>query len=319
MGSLRACGHRNDEGKERNEDRAEKIKNRSRILASAACIFFSAASAFAEDAPDALIGAALVAQGVSRPAYNAQLNFAMPGSVFSIQVKPGQAVKAGELLMSLDTRAEDSRLKLLEQEIRSSIKIRTLSTKIRQANLDMERYAAALQDKAATLMEAQHAKLAHDVSRLALEEEHFRIAQLKLNRDELLAIRERMRLYAPCDGYVEDVLVELGVAVDKNIPALQLVSIDPLQVDITLPVEQAMRIREGDRVRAVLPDGEERPAFIKQVARIAVLSNRSLKVRVDVPNPAGTPAGLMVKVFFPEGADRPPIKPEGAEHEPEAK
>ena len=140
---------------------------------------------------------------------------------------------------------------------------------------------------------------------------------MKLNRSELLALRERMRLYAPCDGYVEDVLVELGMAVDKNIPALQLVSIDPLQVDITLPVEQAMRIREGDKVKAVMPDGGERPAFIKQVARIAVLSNRSIKVRIDVPNPAGTPAELMVKVLFPEDAGR--LHTEGAKHEPEAK
>jgi RND family efflux transporter MFP subunit len=277
---------------------------------------FAAAFAFAQEG--GADSAALMAQGVSRPAYNAPLNFALPGSVFDIQVKPGQAVKAGDLLMSLDTRAEDSRLKLLEQEIRSSIKIRTLSTKIDQARLDMERYASALQDKAATQMEAQHAKLAYDVSRLALEEEHFRIAQLKLNRDELLAMRERMRLYAPCDGFVEDVLVERGVAVDKNIPALQLVSIDPLQVDITLPVEQAMRVKEGDRVKAIMPDDEERPAFIKQVARVAVLSNNSLRIRVDVSNPAGTPAGLMVKILLPEDARRP-LQPKGTKHGTEAR
>jgi multidrug efflux pump subunit AcrA (membrane-fusion protein) len=164
----------------------------------------------------------------------------------------------------------------------------------------MQRYSTALKDKAATVMEFQHAELAYKLSVLALEEERFRIEQLKLNRDELLAMRERMRLYAPCDGYVEEVFVELGMAVDKNIPALQLVSIDPLQVDITLPVEQAALIRENDRATVIMPDGEERPASVKQVAKIAVLSNRTLKVRIEVPNPAGTPAGLMVTVRFPE-------------------
>lgn len=99
--------------------------------------------------------------------------------------------------MALDTRTEDSRLRLLEQEIASTIKIRTLTTKSKQAGLDMARYAAALKNKAATVMEAQHAKLAYGLSVLALEEEYFRIEQLKLNRNELLAIRECMRLYAP--------------------------------------------------------------------------------------------------------------------------
>ena len=273
------------------------------LALSACCLaLFSGAESFAAEAGN---DAALTAQGVSRPVYNAQLNFAMPGSVYDIIARPGRRVSTGDLLMSLDTRAEDSRLKLLEQEIASTIKIRTLRTKIEQARLDMERYAAALKNKAATVMEAQHAKLAHDLSVLALEEEYFRIEQLKLNRDELLALRERMRLYAPCDGYVEDLFVELGMAVDKNIPALQLVSIDPLQVDITLPVEQAALIRENDQATVIMPDGEERQAFVKQVSRIAVLSNRTIKVRISVPNPAGTPAGLMVTVRFPADAGHP--------------
>ena len=109
------------------------------LALSACCLaLFSGAESFAAEAGNY---AALTAQGVSRPVYNAQLNFAMPGSVYDIIARPGRRVSTGDLLMSLDTRAEDSRLKLLEQEIASTIKIRTLKTKIEQANLDMKRYA----------------------------------------------------------------------------------------------------------------------------------------------------------------------------------
>ena len=88
----------------------------------------------------------------ARAMYNAQLSFAVPGSVYAIGVKPGQSVKKGDLLMNLDSRAEDSRLALLDSEIASTIKVRTLETKIVQAKLDMERFADALRHKAATAM-----------------------------------------------------------------------------------------------------------------------------------------------------------------------
>ncbi len=255
---------------------------------------------YAWAAPAAPWAASLEAQGVSRPMYNAQLSFALPGSIYVIAVKPGEAVKEGDLLMHLDSRAEDSRISLLDSEIQSTIKIRTLQTKIEQARLDMQRYANALTHKAATVMEHQHAKLAHSLSVLALEEERFRIEQLQRNREELLAQRERMYLYAPCDGFVEDVLVERGMAVDRNVPALRLVSTDPLLVDLNLPVDKALLLKEGESVEVFLPgSGAALKGTVAQVAKIAVLSSRTLRVRVHVPNPQRIPAGLMVTVRFP--------------------
>ncbi len=275
--------------------------DRGKTIALVGCLL--ALACWGRSAADAADAAepGLTVSGVSRPLYNAQLSFSLPGSVYEIAVKPGQVVKAGQLLMGLDARAEDQRLELMENEIANTIKLRTLSTRIDQAELDMERYASALRHKAATEMEAQHAKLAHSLSLLALEEEKFRLDQLRSSRDELLAQRDRMRLYAPCDGFVEDILVERGMAVDKNVPALRLVSIDPIQVDLTLPVEQALQLRPGAEVAVRLP-GEEGPrqGKVVQVAKVAVLSNRTLKVRIQAPNPDHVPVGLMVEVFFPD-------------------
>lgn len=265
----------------------------SLLIASAclACLPFLTERAYAKP---------LEVQGVSRPIYNAQLSFPLPGSVYAILVKSGQAVKEGELLMHLDSRAEDSRLALLDSEIANTIKIRTLTTRIDQAYLDMQRYEGALREKAATVMEYQHAKLGHNLSILALEEEKFRIEQLKRSKEELTAQRDRMYLYAPCDGYVEKVLVERGMAVDRNVPALHLVSTDPLLVELTLPVEEALRLKQGDPVEVRQPGSETvLPGVVAHIARIAVLSNRTLKVSVHVSNSQGMPAGLMVNALFP--------------------
>ncbi len=243
----------------------------------------------------------LEVQGVSRPMYDAKLSFSISGNVFAIKVNQGQAVKEGEVLMYLDSRAEDSRIAQLEAEIQSTIKMRTLKARIDQAKLDMERYRGALRNKAATVMEFQHAKLGHDLSVLGLEEERFRIAQLKLSLKEMQAQRDKMYLYAPKDGFVEDILVERGMAVDRNVVAVHYVAIDPLLIDVTLPMQQAARIEVGDEVEILIPNNSEVfSGKVVQIAKIAVLSNRSIKIGIHMDNPQNISAGMLVKVRFPK-------------------
>lgn len=243
---------------------------------------------------------AMVWQGISRPSYNAPLSFALPGVIYTIDVEAGDKVKAGDLLMSLDTRAEDQRLALLAAEMQSTIKRRVLETQRAQAKLDMERFRNARKHNAATDMEVQHAELQYKLATLGLEEETFRIKQLGLNREELLAQREKMRLYAACDGIVEDIPVERGMAIDRNIAALRLVTIDPMIVELNLPVEIADKLEEGTLLDIIMDDGCVAKGTVTHKASIAVLSSRTLRVRLTVPNPMGHSVGLLVKVVPPQ-------------------
>ncbi len=243
----------------------------------------------------------LEVQGVSRPMYDAKLSFSIPGNIFAIDVKPGQAVKKGEPLMHLDSRAEDSRIAQIKSEIESTIKIRTLEARVAQAKVDMVRFQSALRSRAATVMEFQHSRLSHELSVLALEEERFRLSQLQLSLQEMLAQRDKMYLYAPRDGFVESILVEQGMAVDRNVAAVHYVSIDPLLVELTLPIQQAEHIKMGDEVEVLQPHNDMVfKGVVAQVARIAVLSNRTLKVGIHVKNPENISAGLLVTVRFPQ-------------------
>ncbi len=238
-------------------------------------------------------------QGVSRPIYNAELSFSVPGIVYDIPVKAGQFVKKGDLLMSLDSRAEDSRIKQLEHEVNNTIKVRTFESRIAQSKLDMKRYSDAYRRNAATQMEFQHARLNNELNILALEEENFRLGQLRHSLAEFSATRDKMYIYAPSDGFVEDVLVERGMAVDRNIAAVRLVNINPLLVELTLPIEQAINLQVDDLVEVIQPDSDETlEGRIASIAKIAVLSNKTLKVRIHVSNTKGMPAGLLVTVRF---------------------
>lgn len=238
-------------------------------------------------------------QGVSLPNYNAQLSFPIPGVVGEIAVRAGQRVKTGDLLMRLHSDPEDRRIELVQHEVGNIVKLRILQTRADQAAVDYERYKGALKRQAATDMETQHAHLAHKLTLLELEEEKFRLEQLERSLHELMAHRERMRLYAAVDGYVEEVNVEVGMAVDKNTPALRLVSIDPLTVDFSMPVARALTFKEGEKVTLCFPKTTTcREGLIRHIGKIAILSSGNLRVRVQSDNPQNTPAGMMLEAVF---------------------
>jgi hypothetical protein len=74
-------------------------------------------------------------------------------------------------------------------------------------------------------------------------------------------------------------------------------------------VEQAAQLHEGDQVEVQHPGSEAVvKGVVAQIARIAVLSSRTLRVRISAPNPEGRPKGLMVNVRFRGMA--PPAHPQ---------
>ena len=246
-------------------------------------------------------------QGVTRPVYDAKLSFASQGTIFTLPVKAGAQVKKGELLMALDTRAEESRLAAITAEIESPLKLQSLQTRLDQSQLDMQRYQSAYEHKAATAMETQHSQLNVTLSKLAKKEEQFRVTQLRLAHEELAAQIDRMRLYSPCDCVVEDVMVELGMAVDRSLPALRLVDTQRLRIDINLPIEQALQFKAGESLWIrYAPQAQPVKATIVNISRLAVLSNHSLGLRLEAPNPQHYPAGMQATVALAKAGDTPP-------------
>jgi len=102
---------------------------------------------------------------------------------------------------------------------------------------------------------------------------------------------------------------------------VRLVQIDPLWIDVPVPIEKAKRLKPGDVVpvaflRAEGPAGKE--AFVEDeraegkvifVAAVSDAAAAALTVRVEVPNPKGRPAGEPVRVLVGGTPEAPREKP----------
>jgi multidrug efflux pump subunit AcrA (membrane-fusion protein) len=127
------------------------------------------------------------------------------------------------------------------------------------------------------------------------------LAELEARRSsELLAMRT---LRSPFNGVVVEKLQSAGEMATTNInqPILKLARIDPLHVEVVLPVSEYGKIRTG-MTGLVIPEkpiAGQYEARVKVVDRTVDAASGTFGARLELPNPrAAIPAGVKCRVRF---------------------
>ena len=248
-------------------------------------------------------------EAITRPSADVTLSFVRAGQVAEVLVKEGDAVEAGQLLARQDDTAEQIQLEQLKAEAEDTVRVEAAEAQLAQKREDLKKLEWAQKQGAATEWEVAHARLEVRIGELSLRLVRFEQEQAGRKFEEAKAQVDRMRLVSPIAGTVEEVKVEPGESPEPLTPALRIVQIDPLWVDVPVPLAVAVHVRTGETAHVVFPVAEgEAPSDPVQgrvvyVAAEADAASETLRVRVEVPNPTGRPAGERVKVRFPDSAE----------------
>ncbi len=223
----------------------------------------------------------------------------------SIPVRRGDLVKRGQVLVTLESGAERAGLDLararakMEGELKAAEARVELARKkwVRSEELHKQNFiSSTARDEA----EAEF-KLASEQMRQARESRE--LAELEARRSsELLALRT---LKSPFTGVVVERFQSPGEMATTNInqPILKLANINPLHVEVVLPVSLYGRIKPGMKgmVSPEKPIDGQYSARVKVVDRVVDAASGTFGVRLELPNPRyRIPAGLKCKVRFLE-------------------
>ena len=94
----------------------------------------------------------------------------------------------------------------------------------------------------------------------------------------------------------------------QQTPVMSLAQIDPLRVEVAVPVDYFGKIRVGMTAQVEWEDpiGSVQPATVKIVDPVLDAASGTIGVRLELPNPKHSlPAGTKCSVRFPLGAARP--------------
>lgn len=200
------------------------------------------------------------------------------GVVQKIAFTAGQPVKAGDLLVELNSANELATLNSLEA-----------SAKLAEAQRD--RWQSLGQDRL--------------VSQAEVDERATQAATARAQADAQRALIAQKRIRAPFDGMLGIRKVDLGEYISPGSPIVNLQSLDPIYLDFTLPEQYLPQIREDTAIRArvdAIP-GKVFEGTVTAVEPGVDPSTRNFTLQATLDNPDGElRPGTFARVSFDLGA-----------------
>lgn len=238
------------------------------------------------------------------PTQRVELRSSVEGRIQSIAVDRGALVQRGQVLVELESGAERAALEaaryraVMEGALQSAnsrrdaaqIKLRRRDELVKEkfiAEQDRDDSLAELRQAEATIVEAQ---------------DNRRLAELEQRR--LQELIEQRRIRSPISGVVTDRLQHPGEIVqagESSRAILKLAQINPLRVEVVLPVGLFGQIRPGmpASVEVEAPLSGRHRATVQVVDRLVDSASGTFRARLDLPNPQGNvPAGVKCSLQF---------------------
>ena len=202
------------------------------------------------------------------------------GVVRAIEFEPGQPVRAGQVLVRLNTDNEQATLKALE-------------TSARLAKVQADRWQQLGQDRLVSLDEVQQRVAASASAQAQVEAQRALIAQKTIR--------------APFSGELGIRRVNLGQFVSPGDPIVTLQQLDPILLDFSLPEQRMDALEPGTRIRATV-DALPGQVFEGEVTAIEPRVDRDTRnftAQATLANPGGAlRPGAFARVSFALGGER---------------
>ena len=200
----------------------------------------------------------------------------VPGVLASVNADRGDVVKKGSVLARIDSRAEKAA-------------VETAKARADFAARRMKRNEELYQDDLLSGQEKDEVETERQMTRLELQE---REAQLSMRT-----------IVSPINGVVVERVKAPGEFVHET-ELMQLAQIDPLNVEVVVPVGYFGNIAVGStaEVTAASPVGGTYTAKVTVVDKVIDAASDTFGVRLEIPNrDLRIPAGLRCTVSFPVG------------------
>lgn len=224
------------------------------------------------------------------------------GLVGDVMVARGDAVRRGQAIARLESDVEAAAAALDRFRAESRAGVAAQEARLAFSRARPERteqlvgWGIASQERYEELL----AEVAVDEQDLLREEQSRRLAELELARAESALANRTIR--APIDGIVIEHPLEAGEYVHQDAPLVVLARLDPLHVEVFLPVALYPEIRIGMEatVRPAPPIGGTYAARVSVVDRVFDPASNTFGVRLELPNPdSALPGGMRCTVDFP--------------------
>lgn len=228
-----------------------------------------------------------VVEGFTEPYRSVDISLGEPGVVTMVNVEPGDTVKAGDILLALDTSVLQATLAVAREKAevtgnvaaaRAEVDLRT--ERLQQIQLLRERGHATQRE-----LRRADTDLAIAAARLQLAEEERQLNELDCKRIEAQIARRRAQ--SPYAGLVVEVHREIGESLLVTDPrVVTLVQLDRLRTRFAATPKQASTLKVGQTVQIALEDDDQDASGkVERISPIVDAGSGTVEVLVLIENP----------------------------------
>ena len=225
------------------------------------------------------------------------------GVIESVLVERGAYLKRGQEIAKLASGPERAALNLARSRATMEGDLKAAEARVELANRKWVRAEELVKQNFISANARDEAQAEYRLAReqLRAARENRRLAELEVKRAEEVLTQRTIR--SPVSGVVVDVVLRPGELATSNQkdPIVRLMEIDPLNVELILPVSAFGKIKLGQRAKVTLesPVGGTYNASVEVVDRTVDAASGTFGVRLRLPNPGGRiPAGVKCSARF---------------------
>jgi RND family efflux transporter MFP subunit len=238
------------------------------------------------------------------PNQTVELRSPVEGLIDKVLVQRGDRVRAGQVLVQLESAAETSAVQLSRHRAEALGRLASAESRLDYATKKLERSRDLHAKNFVTAQARDEAEAEKRIIEAELRDARENKQQAALELRHAQDLLQRRVLRSPFDGVVLDRMLNPGDLAESGTgrkPILKLVQVEPLRVEAVLPLATYGKL-QARGTADVIPEGlgGAHPAKVKVVDSVFDTASGTFGVRLELPNAAGQlPAGIRCKVDFP--------------------
>jgi RND family efflux transporter MFP subunit len=238
------------------------------------------------------------------PVQVVEIRSPVEGLIDKMYVQRGDFIKTGQVLVELESAAERSAAESAKYRAQMEGKIALSRNRFEYASKKYQRMQELQKQNFVPAQQRDDAEAEMRIAESDLRDavENQELAKIEYKRAvDLLNLRI---LRSPFNGVVVDRMLNPGDLAESGTgrkPMLKIAQIDPLRVEVVLPLDAFGKLRVG-MTGQIKPEGlgGSHPASVKVVDRVFDAASGTFGVRLELPNRNGAlPGGIRCQVDFP--------------------
>jgi len=260
----------------------------------------------------------IVAPGTVASATTAQVAARVMGTVTSVLVREGDAVKAGQVLVTLDERELAERRSAARAAVQESTHAKeevARGVAAAQAQADVmkktyERYMMLRDKKSVSPQEFDEVEAKQRAAQEGLAAAKAKQQQVASMADRAQAELRAMetvagyaRVTAPFSGVVVRRMVEPGAMAAPGVPLLVVEATSQYRLEVTVDTAEAANVKRGTKARVELDalPGKGFKGSVVEIEAGAETASHTVRARIELPHDAAIRSGLFGRAWFARG------------------